>query len=573
MWETVERLSTLRRQAGTEDERRAAEYIVERLREGGVTVDRWDPEVWVTHPEDASVRVVSPVEEPIGEGSDRPVLKPQSWSPNATATAEVVHVEVPEVSVEEFRNLTLDDMIDEDQDIEGKVVVVGKQILSGRIAREAEDRGAVAYIAVHPHQEEAHQRAATPIWGTTPTPEQAHLLPGIPLLTAAAPVGDRIAELLEEHGSLELEVSTTCPREWTTVPVVVAKVPAETNPTGDFVLLHGHYDSIEFGVTDNATGNAGMIEVARVLNDHRDRLDRDLWVGFWPAHERLYAGSTWFVDEFAHEFMDGCVAHVNFDSPGAKDATQFEEYVSWMPEADELCRSAIRDVAGKDSVENRARRAGDYSFYNIGISGMMALCSSIPKPVREERGYHTVSGSGGNSEAWHLTTDTLDKADPDVLERDTRIYLTIVARLLGRDVVPLDYRRNVRKGREAVEGYDEAAGDHFDLEPVLAAFDGLGEELEGFYAALESGDIEPAVANETLREISRCIVPIDFVEGGRFEQDLMTQRPSYPTLEPATDLPDLDGDEYRFRRVALRRARNAVSYELKRARRLAAGAR
>jgi hypothetical protein len=183
-----------------------------------------------------------------------------------------------------------------------------------------------------------------------------------------------------------------------------------------------------------------------------------------------------------------------------------------------------------------------------------------------------VSGSGGNSNAWHLTTDTLDNADPDVLKRDTRIYLTIVARLLNNEVVPLDYRRNVSKGREVIKTYDQTAGDQFNLAPVLAEFDTLAEHLDEFYTKLQDGEIPPDEANEALRKLSRRLVPIDFVKGGRFEQDLMTQRPPYPTLEPATDLPELDGNEHRFHRVALRRARNEVSYELKKARRIVAGA-
>ena len=31
------------------------------------------------------------------------------------------------------------------------------------------------------------------------------------------------------------------------------------------MLLHGHYDSWDVGVGDNATGNATLLEIARVL--------------------------------------------------------------------------------------------------------------------------------------------------------------------------------------------------------------------------------------------------------------------------------------------------------------------
>lgn len=564
VWDTVKTLSKWRRQAGTEGEREAAEFLVNKLRSYNVPVETWDPELWVTYPEDASIRAVSPTEKSIDTETDRPVIKPQSWSGNKTVRGEAVYLQVPDVSVREFRNITIDDILDSNEDITGKIVVVGKQILSGRIAREVEERGAAGYIAVHPHEEEAHQRSATRIWGTIPTPDRAHLLPDIPLLTAAAPIGDQIKELTDS-GSLKLEISAKSPREWSNCKLVIGKIPARSNTTGDFVLLHGHYDSIEFGVTDNATGNAGMVEIGRILNQHRDQLERDLWIAFWPNHERLYGGSTWFADEFANDIVDNCVAHVNMDSIGAKDATEFEEFVPWMPEAAKLCRDAIKDVTGKQSDGNRVLRASDYSFYNIGVTGMMGLNSSIPKSVREERGYHTVSGSGGNAEAWHLTTDTLDKADPDGIERDTRVYLNIVARLLESDVIPLDHRRSFGKGREIVENYNQKAGLHFDLSPVIREFDELEDLLESFYADMVGHKLSPQESNEIIKQLSRRLVPIDYVEGGRFEQDLMTQRKPFPSLEPATTLSDKTGDDLRFHRVELRRARNRVVHELKEA--------
>jgi hypothetical protein len=565
-WETVTKLSRLRSRAGTEDERRAARYIVERLQEYDVPVQSWNPTLWTTCPRDGSISAVSPVRD-IDTNTDRPAIKSHAWASSESARGEVALFEVPDVPAREFRKLSIDDFHGDSDDVEGKIVVVGRQIVGSRIIKEVEERGAAGFVNVHPHEEEAHQLSATKIWGTIPTPDRADLLPQMPSLTVAAPIGDQIRDLAEAHGSVELSITAESPREWTDCAVVVGKVPAESTPTDDFVLLHGHYDSIEFGATDNATGNAGMIEVARILNEHRDRLHRDLWVAFWPNHERIYGGSTWFADEFAHELMDNCVAHVNMDSIGAKDATEFDDFPPWMPEAAELCRTAIEDVSGKDSPGNRVLRASDYSFYNIGVTGMMGLNSSIPEEIRRERGYHTVSGSGGNADAWHLTTDTLDKADPDVLTRDTRVYLVIVARLLGNEIVPLDHRESLRHGRETVEAYDERAGASFDLGPVLREFEAMNEVVDEFYTAAESGDIDSETANEVIKRISRSLVPIDHVKGNRFEQDLATQRDPFPTLRPATSLPQTSGDEFEFQKVELRRERNRAVYELKRANR------
>jgi hypothetical protein len=299
-------------------------------------------------------------------------------------------------------------------------------------------------------------------------------------------------------------------------------------------------------------------------------MKRDLWVAFWPAHEGgRYGGSTWFVDEFALELEEDCLAHVNFDSPGAKDATEFDDMIVWMPEADSVCRNAIYDVTGKEAEEFRPRRAGDYSFNNLGLTGMLCLNSSIPKEIREERGYHPVAGGGGNSDAWHLTTNTLDKADPDVLERDIRVYLVILSRLLTPDVVPLDHRRTVARHRKIVDEYGDAAGDHFDFTPVKTELDALEPAVEKFYRAVETGDVDAETANETIRRLSRRLVTVNFTTEGKFVQDPATYRPPYPALEPVTDLPEMSGDEYRFQRTHLKRARNAAVHDIRRARRTA----
>ena len=48
----------------------------------------------------------------------------------------------------------------------------------------------------------------------------------------------------------------------------VATIPGTDEPEKYF-LVGGHLDSWYVGTTDNATGNAAMLELARVLNLHK----------------------------------------------------------------------------------------------------------------------------------------------------------------------------------------------------------------------------------------------------------------------------------------------------------------
>lgn len=146
------------------------------------------------------------------------------------------------------------------------------------------------------------------------------------------------------------------------------------------------------------------------------RLNRDLRIAWWPAHSTgRYSGSTWYVDEFAQELDERCVAQVNMDSSGAKDATEYTDISCWTPEAHPLVADVIEDVTGAPYTEHFPFRTGDYSFNNLG-TGFFVLSSNIPTEVREERGYHEVDGYGRNSGAWHVSTGTLEGDDVKFLQ-------------------------------------------------------------------------------------------------------------------------------------------------------------
>ena len=98
--------------------------------------------------------------------------------------------------------------------------------------------------------------------------------------------------------------------------IPVAELAGETP---EYVLVGSHYDSWDYGVTDNATGNAAVLELARVLS--QKQLRRGVKIAWWPAHSNgRYAGSTWYCDEQFEDLDARCVALVNMDSPGCMGA-------------------------------------------------------------------------------------------------------------------------------------------------------------------------------------------------------------------------------------------------------------
>jgi hypothetical protein len=194
------------------------------------------------------------------------------------------------------------------------------------------------------------------------------------------------------------------------------------------------------------------------------------------------------------------------------------------------------------------------------------LSSNRPTDLREERGYYTVGGCGGNVDAWHVSTDTLDKAGEDELLRDIRLYAVSLLRVLNAEVLPFDHARNAAVIEDAIEEYDEAAGDHFSFEPTLEELRELREDIEAFQDAARAGDIDPKVANETITGLSRVLSRLNLVKDGQFEQDPAVNRDPVPRFAPAKKFQWLDEDDQRFLQVQLKREQNTVLAELRRAR-------
>jgi N-acetylated-alpha-linked acidic dipeptidase len=543
-WGVVERFAELKRVSGTDDEREAVEYLADRLGSFGVEHEVFDPDLYLSTPHGASVKTE--------DGWASETVKTVAFSNDGQATGELVYVENEEKmdSIEAMFSVSLEGLED---DLSGKVIM-SESIIPISAIEELAERGAEAFVGIHPHEREPHEGIITPVWGGAPPYDKRDQIPDLIVANVSASEGRE----LQAEQEAEITVAAETQTEWKSAPLVLTRIPGAAAPEVDeFVLAHGHLDSWHVGVTDNATGDATLLELARVLDDHRDYLRRDVWVAWWPGHSTgRYAGSTWFTDEFAQELTEHCVAHVNIDSPGVADATEYDERVKWMAGVHDIAASSIEDVSGKETIKRRPPRAGDYSFNNLGIPGM-SLQSSIPKSVRNERGYHPVGGSGGHADAWHVTTDTIEKADPTVLERDAEVYTLATARL-SRANLPADPLATIDHIQSVVADYDDVS--EFDLEPICSELARLRESTVEFID--ESDSYTPE-----LDRVVKTLTRLNFTTDGQFEQDPAEGRPPFPCLEPTESLLELDGDDARFLELQLERTRNKVISELRQLRR------
>ncbi len=341
----------------------------------------------------------------------------------------------------------------------------------------------------------------------------------------------------------------------------VVEIRGQEDPD-EFLLVHGHYDSWYEGIGDNATGDAALLELARVLWGLRGQLKRTVRIAWWPGHSTgRYAGSTWYADTFADEIDEHCIAQLDIDSPGCAGATAYEE-VMWMAEADALCRSSIHDALGLPSERVRPLRAGDYSFNQIGPTGLYMLLSNIPIEERKARGFYAVGGCGGNI-AWHTPDDLMPVADLEILRRDLAVYLTTIVRILNAPLHPFDYTAAIDEMRAAVARYQEAAAGEVDFAPLVGDLAALGPACAAWRARAEASVAAGTTAdrrrlNGVLRRVARLLVPLNYARGERFDHDPALKFGAVPRLEAAASLASAPAEMRPFIKVGLQRELNKV---------------
>jgi len=321
--------------------------------------------------------------------------------------------------------------------------------------------------------------------------------------------------------------------------------------------LHGHYDSWDVGVGDNATGDACMLEIARLLNENKNKLKRNVKIVWWPGHSTgRYAGSTWYADNFAIELSRNCVAQINCDSPGCRWADTFN-HLSVMTEAEDYVHKVISDITGITPVCERPHRAGDYSFNNIGISSFFMLSSTMPDDLRKEKNYYAVGGCGGNI-AWHTENDVMEIADKKNLERDIKVYAASVIELSTCKYLPFNWLASAKEFREVLNNYQNKSGNHFDLSPSIQALDDFENKLKKFYELINQNNIEPIKANEIIKKLARILVPLNYARNPRFTHDPAVPIPQIPVLSLCEEFNEISEENHGFVKNQLVRGQNRV---------------
>jgi N-acetylated-alpha-linked acidic dipeptidase len=451
-------------------------------------------------------------------------------------------------------------------DVAGRIVLL-ESIANPAASLNASLAGAIGQIHISPHSH-LHEMCISSVWGS-PTDETRERLPRTVVLSVRQADGEALKSRVQAGETVEVVLHAEVETGWRTTPLLVAELPG-TDEEEPFVMFTGHHDTWYYGVMDNGGANATMLEVARLLAPERAGWRRGLRLCFWSGHSHgRYSGSAWYADTHWDELARRCLVHVNVDSTGAKGNTVMSDAVA-SAELVGLAAEAVQAQGNQTLDGLRMSRAGDQSFWGIGIPSLFMGMGEQPAGSADNV-TSAVFGGGTRKGAgfgwwWHTPEDTLDKMDPDLLVRDTRVYVHAICRLLTDRVLPFDYTAAAAALHTELSTLATRLQARMDLSRLTARVVRLREQAAAIRSHMSevTDDAEADRINQALVAVSRALVPMDYTTGDRFDHDPALKQAPYPVLDPVRKLAAAraGSDEARFLTVAATRACNRLAFAL-----------
>ena len=222
-------------------------------------------------------------------------------------------------------------------------------------------------------------------------------------------------ELLFPNSPSRLEVDIRLQRRPLEGANLVAELPGSEASLANRPLLVGaHYDAVgddpgglRFpGASDNASGLAVILEVARTLGRLRSRLKRPVWFVAFDAEEAGAYGSRALADELQHPGIEPLVINVDLAALSANPVV-----VEGSPNSRSLL--TVLDTSGRRSA----------------IPLMQGPVQSDNRQFAA-RGFPTV-GLGSGGVGYHTPLDTVDRVEPEALRRVGVLLLGAIRDIAG----------------------------------------------------------------------------------------------------------------------------------------------
>ena len=525
--------------SGTTEDREAFGFLEQRMRQYGYRTNVILHDAYISLPGSAQVLV---------DGKPVACITHSFSRPSPVGGFSGVPVYVGGGTAADFANA----------DVRGRIVLIDGMAMP-ETAKRASDAGASGQLHIS-HDEHMHEMCISPIWGS-PAISARNDLPKTVACTVANADGVAIRDALAAGNSPIVTLHAQVDTGWRITPLLECELVGPDGSDSPFVLMSGHYDTWYYGVMDNGSANAGMMEAARVLAQRRTDLKRSVRVCFWSGHSHgRYSGSTWYVDTHWDELDRRCVAHVNVDSLGGIGATSLENAAA-MTELMHLAREAVEAHTNQTYKGKRKARNSDESFVGVGIPSMFG---SISEQAHKDGRARNALGWW-----WHTAHDLIDKVDEANLVRDTRVLTQVVWRLASDTVVPLDHAATLEALTGELTAMHGRLKGRFEIDDLIDATKALravAQSIAGDRSSITKRSAD--AANAGLMAVSRALVPVDYSTGDRFKHEPALPVPNWTALQSMRDLAATApaSDEEKFATVDANRARTRIAFALRQAR-------
>jgi hypothetical protein len=546
--------NTPKRGSGLGDDQKAAEYICEQMDAFGLENEIQSFVAYNSRPVYSELTVLEP---------ERMIFDSQPCCHIQSTPIQGLTTELIDVSAGAEKDY-------QGKNVRGKAVLaeVSYSPPTPEKARIAAINGASAIICMNwgKDQQVICGRGLKAVWGN-PTPQNIDNIPQIAGISISRKDGERLKELCIQNPRVKVHLRAEACNRWENLPQPVAILEAK-HDNEEFVLISGHLDAWEPGVTCNATGNGAMLELARIFARHRDALKRNLIFAFWNGHEIAEAaGSAWYVDNNWDQLRDNCIANFTIDSPGIIRASRYLAYTS--SELRDFTQNSLKDMLAEEVIISDLKKIGDQSFMGLGLPSIYGRMALSEKEIRE---------NNGATLGWwnHTIEDTLDKADPDILTKDLTAYTVLIAGLANATILPYDFSGRIRKIKVSLNELNQRSGSILQLEPLIEVSNRLEVEAAELNHVISShspgNSTEEAniMINECLMKLSRTLTSPFQTACSRYDQDsygLSDLSEPIPLLYPMAKLVQLppSNESYHMLLTMLIKNRNRISDALKKA--------
>ena len=527
------------RLAGSPCEAAAAEYVANCMKEYGREVEN---ETFYTYNSDPMYSKVQ-------------ILQPEYLEIDSLPCA---HIRATKPEGEEFDLIYVGDGsygAYKGLDVAGKMVLVEVSYAPPvpEKARIAYEMGAAGIMCMNwgNDEEVICHRGLKAVWGN-PTESNVKNIPDLVGVGITRGAGLKLKDWCQQGKTVRVKVTAIADRTWSKVhqPKGILRGNGKRD---EFVLVCSHLDAWKPGVTCNATGNATTLEICRILSQHRQELDRDIYFVFWNGHEVAEAaGSTWFVDNYWDLLNKKCVGYMHIDSTGVRETELFE--IKASEELLDFAKANAEKVLPQ--MELRAmslKKIGDQSFMGIGVP-------SITQRISFTQAY--MEHAHGATLGWwnHTKEDGLDKCDPDVLVEDTKASLQVIYDLATVELLPYDFTEKLAQFRAKAEKLAEKYGNHLDFTDLLENLKQVENMVRKVQERKEDCHGEKAqLYNDFLKEVSRQITNVTMTYVDKYSQDSYGYTKLSAPIPLFADLPrleELDRDSLEYGLVKTQVVRN-----------------